>query len=284
MEVGTFVYFGQTIETTPIRTMFALCYKVESKSKLGYDTAMIFTVSYQKKTISKIDKLENIKLYVTANNTWQGVIYRSWPNTKNPLKVIGKFSGGTHNFYYVPIEVTERSHLKGNGNYSQCIDQHKSIGQSCKSIFHPNSYKYENENKYVYIITNMMTKYNCLLIQFFNIFRELCQHLDDHNTVEKETELMVNTCLNQTKYKKYVSEIERESFECKKSATHCLIQFAIYPKSDQILEYEEMLIVDNIALMGNLGGLLGLFIGFSVFGYASTLVEVILEKIKPGNT
>ena len=125
--------------------MFALCYKVESKSKLGYDTAMIFTVSYQKKTISKIDKLENIKLYVTANNTWQGVIYRSWPNTKNPLKVIGKFSGGTHNFYYVPIEVTERSHLKGNGNYSQCIDQHKSIGQSCKSIFHPNSHKYENK-------------------------------------------------------------------------------------------------------------------------------------------
>jgi hypothetical protein len=75
LEVGTFVYFGQTIETTPIRTMFALCYKVEAKSKLGYDTAMIFTVSYQKKTISKIDKLENIKLYVTANNTWQGVIY-----------------------------------------------------------------------------------------------------------------------------------------------------------------------------------------------------------------
>ena len=48
--------------------------------------------------------------------------------------------------------------------------------------------------------------------------------------------------------------------------------------------YEEMLIVDDIALMGNLGGLLGLFVGFSVFGYASILVDVILEKIKPENT
>ena len=58
----------------------------------------------------------------------------------------------------------------------------------------------------------------------------------------------------------------------------------IHPKSDQILEYKEMLIVDNIALLGNLGGLLGLFVGFSVFGYASTLVDIILEKILPENT
>ena len=48
--------------------------------------------------------------------------------------------------------------------------------------------------------------------------------------------------------------------------------------------YDEMLIIDKIGLLGNLGGLLGLFVGFSVFGYASILVDVILEKIKPENT
>ena len=58
----------------------------------------------------------------------------------------------------------------------------------------------------------------------------------------------------------------------------------IHPKSDRILEYEEVLIVDDIALLGNLGGLLGLFVGFSVFGYASTLVDIILVKILPENT
>ena len=62
-----------------------------------------------------------------------------------------------------------------------------------------------------------------------------------------------------------------------------MTQFIINPKSDQIFVNEEMLIIDEIALMGNLGGLLGLFVGFSVFGYASILIDVILEKIKPEN-
>ena len=94
---------------------------------------------------------------------------------------------------------------------------------------------------------------------------------------------MVNACLNQKKYKKYISEVEEEQVDCKDSA-NCVIEFIIYPKSDQIVGYDEMLIVDEIALLGNLGGLLGLFVGFSIFGYASTLVDVILEKIKPENT
>ena len=118
--------------------------------------------------------------------------------------------------------------------------------------------------------------------QNFKIFRVLCQHLHDHNSVDKKTEDTVNACLNQKKYKKYISEVEKEPVDC--VLTYCFVDFIIYPKSDQIVRYDEMLIVDDIALLGNLGGLLGLFVGFSVFGYASTLVDVILEKIKPENT
>ena len=96
----------------------------------------------------------------------------------------------------------------------------------------------------------------------------------------KET---INKCLNQTKYMVYISDVELESIACKKPP-NCATQFLIRPKIYKILAYDEMLIIDEIALLGNLGGLLGLFVGFSIFGYASILLDMILEKIKPENT
>ena len=91
----------------------------------------------------------------------------------------------------------------------------------------------------------------------------------------------INKCLNQTKYMEYISEVERELVFCK-NASKCVTQFMINPKSNKILAYEEILMIDELGLLGNLGGLLGLFVGFSVFGYASILVDIILENIKPG--
>ena len=96
----------------------------------------------------------------------------------------------------------------------------------------------------------------------------------------KET---INTCLNQTKYKVYISDVELESIVCK-NPLKCATQFLIRPKIYKILAFDEMLVMDEIELLGNLGGLLGLFVGFSIFGYASILLDMILEKIKPENT
>jgi hypothetical protein len=140
LEVGTHEYFGQIIETTPIRTASGLCYKVESKAtKFEYKTSLVFIVvdiTGQKK---QVDKLEKMKLYVVAENTWQGVIYGSWANTKNPLKVIGVFNEFSINVHFVPIEVTEWTYTKGNCNFPQCLEEQEPISESCKSIFFPKS-------------------------------------------------------------------------------------------------------------------------------------------------
>ena len=77
LKIGTHDYFGETINTVPIRTTSALCYKVESTSKFDRATSLIINVVdlNRKKPKEKDNFLESIQMYVTASNTWQGVIY-----------------------------------------------------------------------------------------------------------------------------------------------------------------------------------------------------------------
>ena len=140
MEEGNHEYFGQSIETTPIRTTSGLCYKVESKAtKFEYETSFLYTVFDIDEKINPIDKLQKINLFVVADNTWQGVIYESWANTKKPKKVIGVFNTFSFDIHYVPIEVTEWTYIKGIGNFQQCLEEQEPISDSCKSIFFPKS-------------------------------------------------------------------------------------------------------------------------------------------------
>ena len=165
LKEGTYEYFGQTIETTPIRTTSGLCYKVESKAtKFEYATSFLFIVVDINGKKDQVDKLKKMNLYVAATNTWQGVVYGSWANTKNPLNIIGDFNDGlanSINIYFVPIEVTEWTYMNGHGNYSQCLEEQELISKSCKSIFHPKSFKFESRLVFSKIYT---------LLKSFRIF------------------------------------------------------------------------------------------------------------------
>ena len=144
LEVGTHEYFGQVIKTTPIRTTSGFCYKIENKAtKFQYETSFLFNVMDIIGQKNQIDKIEKINLYVAADNTWQGVTYGSWANTKNPLKVVGEYQDFSFNINFVQIEATEWTYIKGNDNYSQCLEDQEPISESCKSIFHPKSFTFE---------------------------------------------------------------------------------------------------------------------------------------------
>ena len=81
------------------------------------------------------------------------------------------------------------------------------------------------------------------------------------------------------KFTKYNSEVELVSMLTKNGSSSNVVQFLIKLRSEEVLVYEETLIIDKIGLLGNLGGLLGLFVGFSFFGYASVLFDAIVDKI-----
>ena len=114
-----------------------------NETKFEYQTSFIFNVVDTIGPKNQIDKLEKINLYVAADNTWQGVTYGSWANTKNPLKVIGEIQDFSFNINFVPIEATEWTYVNDTGNFSQCLEDQEPIYKSCKSIFHPKSFIFE---------------------------------------------------------------------------------------------------------------------------------------------
>ena len=65
----------------------------------------------------------------------------------------------------------------------------------------------------------------------------------------------------------------------KDESTYYVAQFAFKFVSNMSNIHEEILVMDSIGLLGSLGGSLGLFIGFSFYGYFDQLIEVIMAKI-----
>ena len=57
------------------------------------------------------------------------------------------------------------------------------------------------------------------------------------------------------------------------------IEFILGLESNTTNLYEEILIVDDIGLVGSLGGSLGLFVGFSFFGCVTPILDAIFEKV-----
>ena len=57
------------------------------------------------------------------------------------------------------------------------------------------------------------------------------------------------------------------------------IEFIVGLESNTKNVYEEILIVDDIGLVGSLGGSFGLFVGFSFFGYLTPILDAIFEKV-----
>ena len=94
----------------------------------------------------------------------------------------------------------------------------------------------------------------------------------------------IDRCLNQKSFKQYTTRFEQVDFGSKEqdllNGTEDMnVQFNLYFASTVVDVFEEILIFDEISLIGSLGGSLGLFIGFSFFGYVTTFLNMIVDKM-----
>ena len=94
----------------------------------------------------------------------------------------------------------------------------------------------------------------------------------------------IKECLQRKEFKHFSGTTEHDEIEYDNpfkgfiNAT-MITEFLVGSESNTKNVYEEILIVDDIGLVGSLGGSLGLFVGFSFFGYVTPVLDVVSEKV-----
>ena len=123
--------------------------------------------------------------------------------------------------------------------------------------------------------------YVLLLHSVFKNSSTCCPH------VQNQLEIIdkIDRSLVLKKFKQYTTRVERVELATAieilnmNSTEDMNVQFTIRYTSQDADIFEEILIVDEISLIGSLGGSLGLFIGFSFFGYITTFLDVIVDQM-----
>ena len=110
--------------------------------------------------------------------------------------------------------------------------------------------------------------------------RSYCSKLDDQHSVVPK----IKECLQRKEFNHYSRTNEHDEVKFDKPVEGFAngtmnIEFLVASLSSTTNVYEEMLIVDDIDLVGSLGGSLGLFVGFSFFGYVTPVLDAVFELV-----
>ena len=124
----------------------------------------------------------------------------------------------------------------------------------------------------------------------FLIHSNLCKNFQDHNNATKRVENLVQKCLIQTQFYQYspvtvefipistIEEIIGEP-ETLTLTNTTLLDINMEFSTNIRTVHDEVYILDGIGLLGSLGGSLGLFIGFSFYGYIANIIDTFANII-----
>ena len=108
-------------------------------------------------------------------------------------------------------------------------------------------------------------------------FSYWCVKPEDQQVEQEKISELTQKCLKQSNFKQYSAKTTSMPFSMEFS-NESIAQFRFKFVSNMRHIREEILVMDSIGLLGSLGGSLGLFVGFSFYGYFDILIEAFMAR------
>ena len=236
---GSKIYF----DTQPIRTFFfGMCWKVQPISfeiKENYNPRLFWKVVL--KIEKPMDIPRGIYLYLTSNETWNGISTQTWPKF-NPAKAYLSFD---NDFYKVQFKSQKHTTRNGVENTSNCLANFK---RSCQFF----TDKVSNET----LCVKMEDVYD-----YFHGFRNTKDYIH---------------CFELQKATTYKMDTFRPQNYLVPNNSWVIFNLNLL-SMDQAVS-EEVQIITSQSLIGSIGGSLGMFFGFSFLEIFNTLLNKVLNR------
>ena len=143
LKLGTNKYFGKQIDAAQVMTFGkGLCYKLEFLEKsipTNRDLSFMFIM---KSSLQGVDKLKSFNLMIASNNTWQGLVYSTWPYDKIPPVVAKDLVFGKTGQTQIYLKENLWNYRNGTENFNFCMSRNEE--NHCKSIFDVGTFKNDN--------------------------------------------------------------------------------------------------------------------------------------------
>ena len=214
------------------------CYKIQPNFEL---IEVPFALRFEISTL-KLDGPEKFVIYLTSNDTWQGIVTSTWPQY-NPSKIYLKLNA----YMQYSVKMKEYRFSEGVDNAEQC---------------------WRNS-----IITNHCN-HQCRIVS--NVDLPICNSTQDvrctyRSSFQNGTQKACNT-----RKQGYLYEGKATSKEKYKEDN--VTELRIYMESMTKEIREEVALITMPDLIGSLGGSLGMFFGFSFSAYAVSLLHHIINQ------
>ena len=245
----------EIIEVHEVLTSSGLCYQIEANIQhLNQDTLWIQLKIEPQNTLTSSEKAQNMHIYVASNNTWQGLYFYSWLYIDVP-KLSIPFDASFETVVEIkPVLIHFRN---GISDVAKCMED-IILTIECPKLCFPVAF-----NRLA-TITDCQTfqEIDCMLNKgFWN----------------SKYENQFGQCVRPKKAMTYKANIvsTRPAKLAKKSK-----EIIIWMKysTDQLEVKEEIPTLGYSSFVGETGGALGLFLGFSFYTCFSNFIDYLMEN------